>query len=131
MVGSMLPMLAVEDVKKTLEFYDEKLGFEIGTVSPSRENPVFADVSKFGATLEFESLEGINRNLKEDERFDTRTKRGVGVVFYIVVGTDLDRYYEELRRKGVKILQEIADQPWGARTFTIEDINGYRVCFRT
>lgn len=131
MVGSMLPMLAVEDVKRTLEFYEEKLGFEIGTVTPSRENPMFADVSKFGATLEFESLEGINRNFRENERFDPRAKRGVGVIFYIVVGKDIDRYYEELRRRGIRIIQEIADQPWGARTFTIEDVNGYRICFRT
>jgi len=131
MIGSMLPMLAVEDVKRTLEFYEEKLGFEIGTVTPSRENPMFADVSKFGATLEFESLEGINRNFRENEHFDPRAKRGVGVIFYIVVGKDIDRYYEELRRKGIRIIQEIADQPWGARTFTIEDINGYRICFRT
>jgi len=127
----MLPMLAVEDVKGTLEFYNEKLGFEVGTVSPSRENPVFADVSKFGATLEFERLENINSGFRENERFDPKAKRGVGVVFYIIVGTDIDRYYEELRRKGVKILQEIADRPWGARTFAIEDINGYRLCFRT
>ncbi len=37
MVGRMLPLVAVEDIKETLEFYEKKLGFEVGTVSPSRE----------------------------------------------------------------------------------------------
>jgi len=131
MAEKMLPMMAVDNIKETLRFYEEKMGFEIGTISPNKEDPTFANVSKFGATLEFKNIEDMNHEFEEEHQFDPRLERGIGIILYIVIGVDIEGYYEQLKSGGVKILQELTDQPWGARTFSIEDLNGYRLCFRT
>jgi lactoylglutathione lyase len=48
---------------------------------------------------------------------------GHGVTFGIPVA-DADRECARLRQRGVPILQEPADQPWGSRCFVIADPNG-------
>ena len=40
-----------------------------------------------------------------------------------------DRIYQEFKSKGVKIVREIRDEPYGFRDFDIEDCNGYRLAF--
>jgi hypothetical protein len=42
---------------------------------------------------------------------------------------DADPLHEELRAAGVTIERDICDQEYGCRDFTIEDCNGYLLCF--
>jgi uncharacterized glyoxalase superfamily protein PhnB len=41
-----------------------------------------------------------------------------------------DALYNKFKGKGVQIVREICDQPYGNRDFDVEDCNGYRLCFR-
>jgi len=43
--------------------------------------------------------------------------------------TGLDRLLEVYRDRGVKIVREPKDQPWGLRQFIIEDCDGYLISF--
>lgn len=42
---------------------------------------------------------------------------------------DVDQYYEYVKGKGISIWGEIADKPWGQRTFSINDPNGIKLIF--
>jgi predicted enzyme related to lactoylglutathione lyase len=42
---------------------------------------------------------------------------------------DADALAAEFRSKGVKIVREVCDQPYGCRDVDVEDCNGYRLCF--
>jgi uncharacterized glyoxalase superfamily protein PhnB len=42
---------------------------------------------------------------------------------------DIDEYYSQLTKKGIKIVIDIKDEPFGIRDFTVEDINGYKLTF--
>ena len=42
------PALAVRNVKETIEFYEDYLGFKMGLVFPDAGNPQYADLSKDG-----------------------------------------------------------------------------------
>ena len=48
--------------------------------------------------------------------------------FYIEV-TDVERLYEEVRRRGATFLRELGDTSYGHRNFKIADPNGIEVCF--
>ena len=42
---------------------------------------------------------------------------------------DIDEYYQELKKRGVKIAVDIKDELFGVRDFTVEDLNGYKLTF--
>jgi hypothetical protein len=56
-------------------------------------------------------------------------KLGIGVNLYMEIDGDIDEYYDELKKRGVKIAVEIKDEPYGIRDFTVEDVNGYKLTF--
>lgn len=41
----------------------------------------------------------------------------------------VDEYYSYLKDKSIVIRGEIADKPWGARTFSVSDPNGIKLIF--
>ena len=120
-MGYISPALAVRDMKATIEFYKNSLGFKIGMFFPDANNPEYADLSKDGMVLMF--IPASNLGIGNEE------KLGVGVNLYLQIDGDIDEYYQELTKKGVKIVADIKDEPYGVRDFTIEDINGYKLTF--
>ncbi len=41
---------------------------------------------------------------------------------------EVDEFCATLKAKGVRILEEPEDKPWGYRQFTLEDLNGHTLC---
>ena len=120
-MGVISPTLAVRNMKEAIEFYTKSLGFKLGIVFPSIDKPEYADVSKDDMVLMFIPAENIGIGSVE--------KLGIGVNLYLNIDGDIDEYYEELKKKGVKIAVDIKDEPYGIRDFTIEDTNGYKLTF--
>lgn len=120
-MGCLSPLLAVRNMKQTIEFYKDTLGFKTGMVFPDADNPEYADVSKDGMVLMF--IPAKNVGIGSEERL------GIGVNLYMEIDGDIDGYYAELKSKGVKIAVEIKDEPFGIRDFTIKDIDGYQLTF--
>jgi len=120
-MGYLSPLLAVRNMKETIEFYMNVLGFKIGMFFPDAENPEYADLSKDGMVLMF--LPAKNVGITSEERL------GIGVNMYMEIDGNIDEYYAELKRKGVKIAADIKDEPFGIRDFTVEDIDGYQLTF--
>ncbi len=42
---------------------------------------------------------------------------------------DVDGRYSEYKTKGVRIIQELVNRPWGTREFSIETPDGHRIMF--
>ena len=120
-MGYLSPTLAVRDMKKTIDFYTNSLGFKLGMTFPSVENPEYADLSKDGMVLMF--LPAANLGIGGNE------KLGVGVNFYMQIDGDIDEYYDEVKKRGVKIAVDIKDEPYGIRDFTVEDNDSYKLTF--
>jgi len=120
-MGYISPMLAVRNIKQTIEFYKNSLGFKMEMAFPDVNNPEYADLSKDGMVLMFMPAENIDVDCDE--------KLGVGVNIYMQIDGDIDEYYNELKNKGVKIAVDIKDEPYGIRDFTVEDICGYKLTF--
>ena len=113
------PILAVNDVDRSIAFYTEKLAFgqDFCLAGPDGQN-AFAFVS-LGAEGHGVAI-GLSRQLDAP-------KGGAGVVFmvYVPPEIDLDDYYEAVRARGVAIDADIATQYWGDRSFTVRDPDGY------
>jgi len=120
-MGYISPTLAVRDMKKTIEFYEKSLGFKVGMCFPDINNPEYADLSKDGMVLMF--IPANNLGIGREE------KLGVGVNLYLQIDGDIDKYYNELKKRGIKIAVDIKDEPFGIRDFTVEDLDGYQLTF--
>ena len=120
-MGYISPMLAVRNMKQTIEFYKISLGFKVGMAFPDADNPEYIDLDKDGMVLMFIPVENVG--IGKEERL------GVGVNIYMQIDGDIDEYYNELKNKGVKIVVDIKDEPYGIRDFTVEDIDGYKLTF--
>jgi uncharacterized glyoxalase superfamily protein PhnB len=120
-MGYISPTLAVRNMKETIKFYKNSLGFKMGMAFPNAINPEYVDLSKDEMVLMF--ILAKNIGIGSDE------KLGIGVNLYLQIDGDIDDYYQELKKKGIKITVNIKDEPYGIRDFTVEDVDGYQLTF--
>ena len=112
--GLDLLFLEVNSLGESVEFYRDKLGFELLSSAADAEPPM--------ATLRAGAL-----RVTLVEQLLTMARRGRGVHFLFGVA-DVDRYYERLREGGVDVAPP-ADEGWGGRFVTVEDPDRYRLFF--
>jgi PhnB protein len=116
---STLPVLPVEDVSKAVKFYTETLGFTELFQVPGPDGKVQAgQVEREGCNIMF--------NLNP---WDSG-KEGGGIYLWVrVERANLDSLFQELKKRGVHVVDDIKDQFWGDRSFTVKDLNGYTLAF--
>jgi uncharacterized glyoxalase superfamily protein PhnB len=120
-MGYISPTLAVRNMKQTIQFYRDSLRFKLGMAFPDADNPEYTDLSKDGMVLMLIPAKNVG--------IDSKQELGIGVNLYMQINGDIDEYYKELKNKGVRIVVDIKDEPYGIRDFTVEDINGYKLTF--
>ena len=120
-MGTLSPLLAAKDIKETIDYYQNVLGFTVGMTFPDARNPEYVDLSRDGMVIMF--IPATQMGISGDEQL------GVGVNLYLQIDCNVDEYYNELTQRNVKIVNNIKDEPFGIRDFTIEDINGYKLTF--
>jgi RimJ/RimL family protein N-acetyltransferase/uncharacterized glyoxalase superfamily protein PhnB len=117
---SLVPVLAVPDVRAAAEYYRDKLGFRINLLfgePPSYGVVTFSEWSATGARIGFSVAD---------------TPGGGGnTALYLNVGPDLKELYESYRAAGVTVIEKPVTRIWGIREFTIADCNGYILTFGT
>lgn len=114
-----LPVLPVKDVVNSLAYYTDVLGFNEVFHQPLEDGTVVnAQVEMCGCHIM------LNLNPRDAQL------EGGGVYLWIrVEGKDIDAMYRDMKSKGVTIEQDIADQFWGDRSFSIKDNLGYNLAF--
>jgi RimJ/RimL family protein N-acetyltransferase/uncharacterized glyoxalase superfamily protein PhnB len=119
-VYSLQPILGTKDVRATAEFYRDKLGFQIGFLYG--EPPTYA-----GVQLGEWTMSGANIHIAHAEPPPSPQ----GLALYFNVGPDIDALYATCAARGVEVMGEVVQQPWGMREFAIRDCNGYVLRFGT
>ena len=110
-----VPVISTADVRLTVDYYDRVLGFREHFVFG--DPPVYAGVERDGVLL-----------------YITHDPRMAGVIkskdlhpdIFLWV-QDVDRFFEEHRRRGAMIIEAVSNRPWDARQYVVEDLNGYRL----
>lgn len=119
---NVAPFFIVEDVAIAANFYRDKLGFHFDRFWG--EPPCFCMVKRNGIVIMLSQIDNPgsvrpNRLADPDgEAWDA----------YVWVD-NADSVCGEFKLKGVKVVRDICDKPYGCRDFDIEDCNGYRLCF--
>ena len=116
------PCFLVDDVVTTANFYRDTLGFHYDRFFG--EPPSFCMVKRQGVVIML-SQAGVSGSTRPNHIVETSSD---SLDAYVWVD-DADALAAEYKSKGVRIVREIFDQPYGCRDFDIEDCNGYRLCF--
>lgn len=113
-IGSA-PIIAVPNVQETIDYYTEKLGFEL--IAKVMEPPVYGMVQRDGFQLHFGKSENFSPNNKHRDDLPD----------FILWIPEIDIYFGEVKQKGVTIVTPITQRPYGSREFIIKDLNGYHI----
>ncbi len=113
--------LYVDDVLKSLEFYNEIVGAEVSQVHAEHEGaPITLAILRIGSF----SLMLHPQDEHAEEFADTRV--GVGIHLQLRVD-DVDAFYHHCLDEGamLSVSGEPTDQSWGWREFALKDPDGY------
>ena len=118
MILKIAPQFFTTDMKTTLAFYEEKLGFKC--VGTWQDPPEYAIVERDGHKIHFRRAEPLTPNPDKyaDELLDA----------YLFI-EDADALFREYSARGVEFTRTISNTPWNSREFAVKDCDGRLLAF--
>jgi len=124
------PNLMVKDVKKTVEFYQKNLGFQLIMAVPETQDGILNEIpvdKKVVYALvkngDVEIMFQAEKSFKEDVPVLKDAQIGASCTFYIEL-ENVEDFYNSIKDK-VDVVKEIFTTWYGMKEFYIRDNNGY------
>jgi len=116
------PQLFVTDIKRSCEFFHEKLGFSL--VFSYGDPPYYAQMGRDAARLNLRSVEGpvIESTVRGREEL-------LSVSMTVATAHEIKLLFLEFQSSGVTFHQTLKKQPWGAKNFIVKDPDGNLLLF--
>jgi catechol 2,3-dioxygenase-like lactoylglutathione lyase family enzyme len=116
---SAAPQLFVTDMKRSCDFFTQRLGFAVAFVYG--EPPFYGQVARDGVRLNLRHVDAplMDQALREREDYLSAAIRV----------DDVQRLYAEFLANGAPFHQHLKPQPWGATTFIVKDPDGNLLLF--
>jgi len=116
------PQLFVTDIKRSCEFFREKLDFSL--VFTYGNPPFYAQVARDAARL---NLRYVERLLIESAVSDREELLSASMT--VATAAEIKLLFLEFKSAGVAFHQTLKKQPWGARNFIVKDPDGNLLLF--
>jgi catechol 2,3-dioxygenase-like lactoylglutathione lyase family enzyme len=116
------PQLFVADIKASLDFFTQRLGFAIEF--EYGDPPFYAQVKRDGARLNLRCVDSpvIDPELRDREEL-------LSAAMTVGTADEIKHLFLEFQAKNVMFFQPLKTQPWGARNFIIKDPDGNLLLF--
>jgi catechol 2,3-dioxygenase-like lactoylglutathione lyase family enzyme len=112
------PQLYVQNILRSTEFYERKLGFSVAFIYG--EPPFYAQVFRDAARL--------NLRLVDPPVIDRR-RDAEQLLAATITLDDVKPLFLEYQEAKVEFAESLRSQPWGARTFMVRDPDGNLILF--
>lgn len=109
------PSLQVKNLEASKDFYEKKLGFEVGNTNPQ------ACIFKYDEGKASFAIRTPLEPLEDREL-------GIGVALWFAVNENVDELKEKYIENGITTAGPIIDTPFG-RAFHVKDLDGYKLTF--
>jgi catechol 2,3-dioxygenase-like lactoylglutathione lyase family enzyme len=119
-MSGLIPNFPVADINKSVEFYQEVLGFELVRITGKD------DVTR--AFLRAGALRIVLRSASSDAIIDYRQPSIEDRIMLHIPITDVKGLYERIRGR-VSLLRDLEPRLFGLFEFTIEDVDGILLTF--
>ncbi|MGD0425831.1 MAG: VOC family protein [Candidatus Acidiferrales bacterium] len=116
------PQLFVTDIKKSREFFQQKLGFSL--VFTYGDPPYYAQVRRDAARLNLRCVAQpvIAPTVRDREQL-------LSVSMTVATVDEIKLLFLEFQSAGVTLHQTLKKQPWGAKNFIVKDPDGNLLLF--
>jgi lactoylglutathione lyase len=115
---SVAPSFTVDDLTRSIAWYQDVLGFVVKDRWESEGKLMGVEIWA-GATVFM---------LAQDDWKKGRDRvKGEGFRLYCDTAQDVDRLADGIKARGGTLSQEPKDEPWGARAFSVEDPDGFKI----
>jgi catechol 2,3-dioxygenase-like lactoylglutathione lyase family enzyme len=121
-LNSIAAQLFVADIQRSVNFYSQKMGFRVDFVYG--DPPFYAKVTRDAALLAIRFVEEPVFAGDVREREDLLTAS-------ITVATmeEIESLFLSYQAAGVPFHHALKDEPWGAKTFVVQDPDGNLILF--
>jgi uncharacterized glyoxalase superfamily protein PhnB len=117
-LNRLAPVLLVPEVQQALDYYRDKLGFEVENWEPAPATYGYARRDACTIHLAHGEKALPNHEIVQPDLYDV----------YVTV-EDVDGLHVELRQRGADVLHEPVERPWGMREIRVQDAFGYILAF--
>jgi uncharacterized glyoxalase superfamily protein PhnB len=116
------PQLFVTDIKRTCDFFVEKLGFSL--VFSYGDPPYYAQMGRDGARLNLRWVEEsvIGSTVRDHQGL-------LSASMTVATAEEIKLLFLEFQSAGVAFHQRLKKQPWGAKNFVVKDPDGNLLLF--
>jgi len=117
-VRSLVPTLTVNDLKRSLKFYRDGLGFAVGEEYKDGNEVKGVMIQAGSVTL----------GLTQDDFAKGRDRvKGIGMRLYIETDQDIHELAGQAKATGITLNEGPAPLPWGPVGFTVTDPDGFKL----
>ncbi len=117
-LSAVTPSLTVNDVEKSIAWYRDVLGLVVKDRWEHAGQLMGVEMQAGGVTF----------MLGQDDWKKGRDRvKGEGFRLYSETTQDADRLAAQIKARGGMLAQEPTDESWGARVFSVEDPDGYKI----
>jgi uncharacterized glyoxalase superfamily protein PhnB len=118
---SIEPLFTVADLQRSITFYTEVLGFFVSDRFTDQRKTLQGVMLKAGV---------CELGLSQDDWAKGRDRqRGVGVRIWCATAQDVDALAARVKAAGHLLAGEPHDEPWGGRSFAVDDPDGFHLTF--
>jgi len=123
MINKSTPILHVDKVEPSLNFWTERFGFAATIQVPEDDHIGFVAIEKGPIELMFQTYQGMRA--AGDKLLASAAAQGPSFIFMEV--PDISAVIEAL--KGVDLVQELHETPYGAKEVVVKEPGGHFVIF--
>ncbi|REH48906.1 putative glyoxalase superfamily protein PhnB [Tenacibaculum gallaicum] len=116
-------ILYVENVKKTISFYEKAFGFTQKFITPEND---YGELISGETTIAFASYELGKSNFKKKIKKVSSSDKPFGVEM-VFVSENIEADFKKAIDMGAIEFEPIKEKPWGQKVGYVRDINGFLI----
>ncbi len=110
----------VEDVQKTLDFYEKAFGFEQAFISDEKD---YGELKTGETTISFASIKMATDNIGVGITNVKSLDKPAGMEMAMLT-ENIDEDFQRALDAGAVLLEPVKQKPWGQRVGYLKDLNG-------
>jgi uncharacterized glyoxalase superfamily protein PhnB len=123
MIKFSYTILYVQDVEKSIDFYERAFGFKKKFIAPGNS---YGELNTGATTLSFASIELAKSNLKEGFIMSSLKNKPLAVEIAFATN-DVEKVYNKAIKEGATAEAPASEKPQGQTVAYVRDIDGFLV----
>jgi len=123
MIKFKYTILYVENVGKSIEFYNKAFDFKTIFITPEND---YGEILTGDTTLSFASYKLANSNIKEGFIKSKLENKSFGIELGFTT-ENIEEVYGNAIKFGATKVEEISEKPWGQKVAYVRDLDGFLI----